>query len=151
MGMGRHDLIDNRTAMPRGIVNDDHHFGGGLSRVGSGNIVYMSHKSHLEPTGFALTRLPLDSSRLFQQPGGQFATGGIEGGVTLHQILIVPGPHPGPMPLDSEGGAKGRGQRKACFILTEQHALAEFGFFLTRRSPLGRFVAFAGRLGGIDR
>ena len=54
------------------------------------------------------------------------------------------------MPLDPEGGAKGWSQRKARFILTEQHTLAELGFFLTRRCPPGPFVACPDRLGGSD-
>jgi hypothetical protein len=74
--------------MPGGIVNDDNHVGMALSRVGSSNIVQMSHKGHLEPTSFALTGLPFDPSGLFQQSGGQFTTRDIEGGVAVNQIFI---------------------------------------------------------------
>ena len=137
--------------MPGSVVNDDDHLGMALSRVGSGHIVQMSHKGHLKPPGFALSGLLFDPSRLFQQPGGQFATGDIKGGVAIDQILMVPGPDRGSMPLDPEGGPTGRREGKARFILTEQHTLAELGCFLTRRSPLGRFVACRGRLGGKDK
>ena len=146
MGMGRQGRIYDRPAMPGGIVNDDDHLRVDLSRVGPGNIVQMSRKGHLKPPRFALPGLLLDPSRLFHQPGGQCALGDIEGRVAIHQILIVPGPHHRPMPFDAQGGTKGWGQRKARFILTEQHTLAELGFFLTLQSPLGRFVAGVGRL-----
>jgi hypothetical protein len=81
--MGRHRFLYNRTLMPRSIVNDDHHVGMALSRVGSGNIMQRSRKGHLEPSGLALPGLLLDSSRLFQQPSRQFTTGDIEGGVAI--------------------------------------------------------------------
>ena len=111
-------LLHDGALMPRGIVNDDHHLGMALRRVGSGNIMQMSHKGHLEPSGFALTGLPFDPSGLFQQSGGEFATRDIEGGVAIDQILMVPGPDRGSMPLDPEGGPKGRREGKTRFVLT---------------------------------
>src|SRR5688500_19619504 len=144
--MGCHRFLHNRTLMPRRIVYDDDHVRMALCRVGSGHIVQMSRKGHLEPSRFALTGLPFDPSGLFQQSGGEFATGDIEGGVAIHHILIIPGPYHRPMPFDPEGSSKRWGQWKARFILTEQHALAELGFFLTRRSLLEPFVACRGRL-----
>jgi len=83
MGMGCHRLLNDWTLMPGGIVNDDDHLGIALSWIGSGHIVHMSRKGHLKPPGFTLSGLLFDPSRLFQQPGGQFATGDIEGGVAV--------------------------------------------------------------------
>ena len=132
--------------MPGGIVNDDDHLGIALSWIGSGHLVHMSRKGRLKSSGFALSGLLFDPSGLFQQPGGQFATRDIEGGVAVNQIFIVPRPDHRPLPLDTQSSPKRRGQRKAGFILTEQHTLAELGFFLMPRSLLEQFVAFVGRL-----
>lgn len=65
MAMGCHRLLHDRTLMPRGIVYEDDHLRMGLSWVGSGNIMQMSHKGHLKPPGFALAALLFDPSGLF--------------------------------------------------------------------------------------
>src|SRR5262245_46207242 len=104
----------------------------------------MRDKGRLEPLLFAVAGLGFAACWLLQQPRRQLPRHQIERRKTRALILVIPGPHQRTTPLHAQGGVERRNQRKTCFILAQQPALALLGFFLTRSGLPGRPAASPG-------
>lgn len=130
MRIGGQDLIHDGATMPRRIVNGDDDLVPGVSRVRPRNITQMRGEGELEAARFTLSGALYTLGRLFHQPGGQFASDDIQGGITIHHVLVIPRPHRGAMPFDAQRCAEGRGQGKAGFILAQEDTGPGVGFFL---------------------
>jgi hypothetical protein len=91
----------------------------------------MGDKSRLQPLLFAVPGLGFAPRRLLEQTRRQLPRHQIKCRKTIDLILIIPGPHHGPVPLYTEGGVERRDEGKAGFVLAQQHALPFLRFFLT--------------------
>lgn len=103
--------------MPGGIIDRDHDLGVLPGRIGASDILEVRRKRHLQTLLFALAGLRFAARRLLEQAGRQLAGHDIQRGKTIHLILIIPCPHQGTVPFDSQGGAQCGHQRKTRFVL----------------------------------
>ena len=127
--MSRSDLLHPRPTMPGGIIDGDHDLRGNAYRIRACNISEVRGKSRLQPQLFALSRPRLAVRWLLEHTRRQLTRHQIERRTTIDLILVIPGAYDGPLPLHAEGGVERRDERKARFILAQQHARPRVRFF----------------------
>jgi hypothetical protein len=131
MGIGRYHLLHSRPTMPRGIIDGDDDVGGDTSWIPARSILEMHHKGRLQPLPFAASQFGFAPCGLLESSRRSLPRHQIERSKTVHLILVIPCPHQRTMPLDPQGGAQRWHERKARFVLAEEHACPCLRFFLT--------------------
>jgi len=129
MGMSRSHLRQQGSTMPGRMINGDDDCGILTRRIGAGDVPEVRRKGHWQALLLALARLGFATRWLLQQAGRQGPGHHIECRHTIPLILVIPGPHGGTIPLHPKGGPSRRHQRKAGFVLAQQHAGPSLGFF----------------------
>jgi hypothetical protein len=131
MRMGRSDLIHSCSAMPGGIIHSAHHLRQRAGRIRARHGPEMGDKGRWQPRLFAGPGLGVAPRRLLEPTRRPLPWHQMECRHTLDLSLILPCPHPGPVPLPTEGGVERRDEGNAGCVLAQQHARPFLGFVFT--------------------